>query len=263
MAKAARYYLLLLAVFIVAGCVSTQQGFSFTLTADPPRIFSLGAARVFMDLENKDVKPIDNVAITLFDKSILRGDVCAKQIPRLLPMQSSELRCVFTAPQLEQPLQGVTLHAKAEFDASLAAVQGIEMLTEEEYRRQAATGSLQQKAASYAYRDRNVELLVEFNEPLPVVIRPGKEYFMYMRIRNIGDGFVSNIRDSSIRIQQSGSAVQCEPFGTMEVVGREFPRITCRLALPAGVTYLTNYDILISVNYHYELRQSAQLTVIK
>ncbi|MDI6721603.1 MAG: hypothetical protein QMD85_04385, partial [Candidatus Aenigmarchaeota archaeon] len=63
-----------IALAIASGCVSRvdrNEGLVVTMAADPPQVFQNQATTVFIDLDNRDGKKINNVIFELFDAGIM------------------------------------------------------------------------------------------------------------------------------------------------------------------------------------------------
>jgi len=206
------------------------------------------------------------------------GVVCGKHINEMRPNQFETFSCMLRAPGRDELPQSATqnnIHAKIEYTTDLAVGQVIELMTEPEYLRRVSTGEFRQKSKSYSYKDKNVQIDVEFSDNLPIIIRANepKDYFVYITIRNIGNGFIREITRNDFNIVQARAEgirlddiVHCPaltPDWKIEPVGKDFPRIACTLRLPQGVTVVENYGMLVMLNYRYEVREKATVTVIR
>lgn len=250
------------------------------LQADPPTVFTQGVLRLNVDLDNQNSRSIKNVLIDVFDTGVLEGETCRRVFSEMTANQFITFFCVFAAPDVTIDMTE-EIHAKATYTTDFSSVQVIEMMTESEYQRRLSTNQLDTKPARYLYRDKNIELEVEFSEQIPIIVRPGKEYFVHFTVRNIGNGFVREIMpgDFSLSTLRQGSPdiIECQDFKkepapsgvkasitrSMSPVGREFPRITCRLLLPQGVTVVENYGLLIVTSYDYEVRETVKVGIVK
>ncbi|MCX6815564.1 MAG: hypothetical protein NT120_01800 [Candidatus Aenigmarchaeota archaeon] len=291
-----KYFLLLLPIVLVAGCTENQvvgNGLITTISPDSSMVFSSGTVRINVDLDNQNPRPITDVNAAIFDPGLLKamgGDTidlynlantktCGKHIDEMLPNQFQSFACIFQAPsKIELPQNSLEndINAKVEYKTDFSAVQLIELMTDQEYLRRTATNTFQQKSKSYSYHDRNVEIDVDFSDNLPIVKRSGdqKDYFVYITIKNIGNGFIKEITRNDFNIVQAKAGgvniediVSC-PFRDqqnwkLEPLGKEFPRIACQLNLPEGLNVIENYGMLITLNYNYETRDKATITVVR
>lgn len=287
-----KYIIIILSVIsliFISGCTTTTVGggLSLSLYADPPTIFSSGITTLYIDIDNKDVKTVNNVDVTAFDTGLLQYLVtedwqymyeaqpsCHKTYDDFAPGQFDTFLCKLRAPYIEQQALQTDVHVRATFDTELSVVQLIEMMSVDEYERRTASGKFTPKPQTYSYQDKYVELQIEFSEQLPVVVRQGKKYFAYFTITNIGNGFIGPVEPGDFYIEQPGNILKCkqEQFfeeggitnlldKTIEPVGRKFPRIACEILMPGDIEYLANYDITVRIRYNYEIRDKISVNI--
>lgn len=275
---------LILLLVLVSGCTSIRdQGLVMALQADPSTVFSKSSTLIHIDIDNRNQKTISNVFVDLFDTgylfdagilSIESGNLivsgkCSQTFDRLLPFEFQSMICKLDAPETNATTQ-TQVNALVSFDSQLDATQVFQVMTEDEYQNRAASGGYEPRPSKYIYQDKNVMIKVDFSEPLPLVVRPGKKYYIYFTITNIGDGFIQVIRPDDLTITPVTNnmplAVNCQPRQPLAPVGKEFPRIACELDLPSqfwtGGNFL-NADFIVSLNYRYEIRNSLNIGIIK
>lgn len=275
----------LASLIFVSGCIFTNVnviggGLSTTLVPDPPSIFSLGTVRINVDLENNNARDIKEVSYDIFDSGRLtrltnqpQGALCSTRVEKMRPQEFRSFYCLLQAPQITEPSVTEQVNARVTYRTEFPTVQTIEMMTEDEYLTRSSALSLQEKPKSYSYRDENIQLDIEFSDPLPIVVRPGRDYYMYFTIRNIGNGFVNGLKSGDFIIaparQGSPTVINCDETGlnsltwTLEPTGKEFPRIACKLVLPGGVKVIDSYGLLVLINYKYEVRESTSVEIIR
>lgn len=263
-------FLLFLLLIVFSGCVSTQRndGLVFTLSADPPRAFTSDNVRVIMDVENTDTKEYKDIVIDVFDKGVLEGGCDNFYYDALLPIggngQFKTYYCYFVTPShIPEKEVTTTVYAKATYKTEFKAVQLIEMITEEYY--DVHKGEIKAKPVSYVYRDKNVEVAIDFSTDLPIIVRPESRVFMKIQIMNVGNGFIKPI--TNLKIKPTNDEVvnifeNCD-FPRLEQNGNVFPRQSCEIALPLGVDYLANYDALLEFSYEYEVRANTDVTIMR
>ncbi len=282
-----KYIFLGLLVFSL-GCVSQQQGssLSVSLQPDPPVVFENGIARIHADVTNADTKRLGNVSVKIFNPGIMSfvNEAACRQsgdFGTLLPQEFRTFSCAFRAPKINQGGTTAQIDAKATFDTTLSAVQQMELMTEDEYNNRIASTGIVPRPQSYTYSDRNIQLQVDFSDPLPVVIKQGRKFFVKFTVRNIGSGFVSAIGPEDFEIlqkvsldqEQEGNVLQsinamgeyepCRLQETLSPIGKDFPSFSCQILMPSNVRVLTNYNAMISVRYRYEIRDSVAVDVIR
>jgi len=289
-------YVLLVSILIVpliflSGCTTTQvgSGLFMSLYSDPQTMFGDDITTLYIDIDNRDTKTIDNVIVTAFDTGILEFlatedwqyryegyPVCQKEYNNFAPSQFDTFSCKLHSPVIELPSLRSDIYVKATFDTEFAVVQVMEMMTLDEYIRKTASGKFVPRPESYSYRDKYVELQLEFSEQLPIVVRENKKYFVYFTVRNIGNGFIGNILSDDFYIEQQGNIIQCNPDSgidaggitylidnELEPIGNKFPRVACEVLLPDDVNYLINYDFTVRLRYGYEIRDKTTINIIR
>lgn len=267
----------ILSVLAVAGCtsISNSQGLSVTLQADPSTVFSKSGTILHIDVDNRDQKTLNNVRVELFDTGLLQfidplhqSSKCLKSFPRLLPYEFQSLACSLYAPQISEASVQTEVNSRVSFDSDFSATHVFEVMNENEYQRRLASGSYEARPRSYAYGDRNVMINVEFSENPPMVIRPGKKYFVYFTITNAGSGFVNDIKPDDFSVQNDNilDTQNCLPKTVLSPSGRQFPRIACEVIPQPEFLRGRDFrstDFLINLKYTYELRNSLGISVIR
>jgi len=281
---------LTISLIFLSGCVSQQvgSGLALSLFVDPPTIFGEGITTLYIDIDNKDTKTIENVGITAFDTGLLkyiatrdwsdpyRDVICQKLYKDLKPGQFDTFSCMLYTPRIELPNLQTDVSVKADFSTEFSVVQVAELMSLNEYTNRMSSGKFSPKPQSYSYRDKYVELQVDFSENLPVIVRPGKKYFVYFTIRNIGNGFISSIAPEDFYFEQQSDIIKCNAAANagangitylintaLEPVGKEFPRLACEIALPPGINYIANYDMIIHLKYGYEIRDKITVNIVR
>ena len=265
----------LIFLILVSGCTSIRdQGLVVALQADPPTVFSRSTTLLHIDIDNRNQKSMTNVQVDLFDTGLLSTpgnfgpEKCSKYFGRLLPYEFQSITCLLYAPQTNATVQ-TQVNALVNFDSKLEATQIFEVVSEQEYQNRVTSGHYDTRPSNYIYGDKNVMIKVDFNEPLPLVIRPDKKYFVYFTVTNVGDGFIQFIQpDDLVLWPVRGDLpviVKCPERQALAPVGKQFPRIACELDLPPGfaASGFFNADFIISLNYRYEIRSSLDISIIK
>ena len=272
--------LLLVFVLLVSGCIDNfvdqgqfNEGLAFQLSADPERVFTNDNVRLIMDLENKDIKPYRDVTVSVFDTGLLLQRCSDYHYDELAPttMRTQEQAglfasffcCGWTPATITGSDVTTTVYGRVTYATSFSLVQLIEMVSEQYY--EAHRGEIITKPRSYVYKDKNLEVAVDFSGDLPLLVRPGTQSFMRVQITNIGNGFVGPIRDLTIKPvnnEQLDIFRSCA-FETLEPVNNAFPRKSCELLLPPGLDYLANYDAIVEFTYTYEVRDQTDVTIMR
>jgi hypothetical protein len=277
-------------------------GLFLSMRADPQTVFAGSDVRIDIDVDNQNPRNISQVFINVFDSGILEligvssgtritspsegVSGCNKGPDDMRPGGFKSLTCFLHAPEnLQQDSLTTTVSASTRYTTDLSFVQIIDIMNEDEYRTKQQAGQLVTRPSAYSYQDKNVQIDVEFSESLPIVVRKlagSKEYYMYITVRNIGNGFISDIRSNQLKIRPadtiqpyvdnvvqafSEEVVDCPALNSLgwrlQPIGNKFPRITCKIELPLGVRIIENYGLLINLIYTYEVRDSVDVKIIR
>jgi len=270
--------IVMILIISVSGCTikSDQvisEGLAINVEADPQRVFSDSTTRLYVDVENIDTKTVNDLDVDVYYTGRLTEldeENCKKHEDELEPGEIVIMeKCDLTAPSKDEMTVSsvkTDVAVKVDFTTKLNVAQLIEMITKEAYDIKVRAGSLETKPKSYVYRDKNIEMQVDFSDRLPIVVREGKTSFVYFTIKNIGNGFISDIEDRDFVIKQQevngNKIVDCD-FTVISPREREFPRIACELNLPDDVTYLSNHVIIIELEYDYEIRKEVPVEIVR
>lgn len=264
-------YLIIAIVFIVllSGCIDNvvQQtgGLETTMIADPPEIFINRPVTIYLDIENTDTKNLHDVYTEFFDTGILLGKCDSSNLSILLPEQFKTISCTLLAPQeIAQNRATTEISSLVRFNTEFSLVQLVEMVSEQYY--ELHLGEIERKPSSYVYKDKNIQVDIEFSDALPVVVRPEKKAFMYITIKNIGNGFITFLHHDAFSLEpvrpQSEKIVECD-FPDLVPTDREFPRIACEMRMPENVEYIYNHDVIFSLSYEYEVRDKTTVNIVR
>jgi len=224
------------------------------------------------------------------------GYYCFKQKDELKSGDMMTHACKLKAPSkedmAEESLTGGA-GVKISYNTELSAVQLVELITEDGYLIRKNTGEWSTKPKSYTYRDKGIEMQVEFSDELPIVVRKDKKAYVYFTIKNIGGGFISDIVGGNINdvnnarkykldgvssptledyfgdfsIEQTKInnkfIMTCSNINKLSQNNDEFPRIACELNLPQNMDYLSNYPVTIRVHYDYEIRKDVPIKIVR
>jgi hypothetical protein len=262
---------LILLVFI-SGCTSTMtRGLTLSLTPDPQTIFSGNSMLLHIDMSNDDVKTLENVNVDVFDTGTLKGDRCVNAYTKILPGQFETFACALYSDAITQERISAEINAKVSFKTTLSAVQILQLMSEREYQNSVSAGTFKQYPSSYTYRDKYVEMDVEFSESLPIVFRDGQRYFVYFTIKNVGNGFIEFIHNEDFFIDQNGYLLSCSGKNEQRVYPTsyilesfdKFPRLACEILIPNDIEYMANYDMTINLDYYYEIRDKTTVNIVR
>jgi hypothetical protein len=280
-------YFLLLLIFLTLGCASTEQGSSLSLSlqADPGTVLQDSVSKIHIDVSNLENKQLDNVSVAIFSPGIMRfvNEAECKKYSSLGFLRPEEFRsfsCDLRAPPIIQDSATAKIDVKASFDGNFSAVQPLELYTELEYNNRMASKGVTFKPQSYTYSDRNILLQVDFTDPLPLIVKNNRRQYVKFTIRNIGKGFINPIDSADVKIQQptepepgelplldvintQGEYEPCRLQEALSPIGKDFPSFSCQILMPESMNEITNYNFIIYVKYHYEIRNSVNVEIFR
>lgn len=254
--------LLLIMIVAVSGCVIQQasdEQLKLDIQVEPNPVFSGTTTTLYADIRNDATVTYSGIIMRVFDPSYFSISGCSKTIPVLRPYGAESMKCSFIAPQVERDVTS-NIGVSVMMSGSLNANVPVKMVGIDEYELARLTEPIERYPASFSYSDINLKMLVEFSDEFPMVIHPRDDY-MYITISNNGQG---RLQPLSVRLSGSGSSVieSCDRASVIEPMGDEYPRISCKLRKPQ-TKYLSQYDLLISVNYAYEIRKTIPVEIIR
>lgn len=231
-------------------------------SADPDEVFIDSLSNVYIDVANKDTKALESVDIDVFDAGLMTKEgSCQTLLPSMAPNQSMTLRCILKAPiEITEDVAENKIHARAQYKATLSMLQEVDFITPEWNERQRLTGP-QPRQEKSVYADRNIEAAVEFSDPMPFIARDGKKYYMYITVRNVGNGALTELKDTKLEFIDEKKITECTPE-TLYIVGKKFPRIACEITPPALKDQAT-VGLILKIGYNYDIRTSTMIKIKK
>jgi hypothetical protein len=267
----------IISIIFISGCVTDgpamKSGLSIKAGADPSTIFAGASTNIYADVENTDTKTLKDVRLGLYYNGLLQqtGSVCQKTKTELEPGEFISMEaCMLRAPSSDQIIASTvstTVGINLLFNTELNAAQLVEMVTEKEYDIRVKTGEWKTKPKSYTYRDKNIELQVDFSDNLPIIVRPGKKSYVYFTVKNIGGGYISTWQSGiNIIIDQQGvtggNIVSCNSL-SIYPKNNLYPRMACELNLPGNIEYISNQMVIIKIAYSYEKREDLAVKIVR
>ncbi len=260
------YLLALILLVALTACVGgnvPMDGLSITLQADPSSVFTDKETKVFIDVINNDAKTYENIIVEIFDMGIMTGTACQDTRPELRPRSLFTKQCTLKAPpSITTPTFRNSINARAIYDTKLSGIMTVQAMAEDEYNRLSYAGKLSSLPLAKTFSDKNIMVQVDVDENPYVYTSAGRKLFMHIKIANIGNGFVEQIKfDPTRDIVDKSSIVNCGNAVALRPVGKEFPTITCELT-PAPAR-IESYDIGITIKYKYDVRTSIAVDIVR
>lgn len=296
----------ILLILLISGCVGQgnipviYETFGVNIDVNPRIAYTGSILTVKASVENFGNKTYRNVFVEMFDDGALdTHDECRvlffdmmgriRKLPILRPKQVVNLiPCRINLPSyIDQDRIETLFKFRAGFLTDLEALQIIPVISQTLKER----GGYEQYPSKYYYEDGNIRVEISFNQDLPLVARREEScgvedapfaqrescrYFMYITIRNIGPGFVSDLKGSDIRfLEQPPGIIKYCDFNKDEnfmLKRNEFRAITCELnpeafkeipGLMGPINYIYNFNIILNVYYRYEIRKEIPIVVLR
>ena len=267
-------------IIFSAGCISqsaveVKEGLDIRLTADPSDIHFTEGMTLFVDMENKGNTDFERMDYNLFDTGTMacggcrQGSVanplCQGFVEDISPKEIVSLECELAfRPDvpLVQQVSTATLKFKAITANKLRSTAVLEMLSQDEWRRRVTTGTLQTSSGSTATRDNNIQMNIDFTKAMPFAESAASERVLFtITVKNVGNGFIDELTPDRLTIQQNGNLVGCDFSRKLVPLNGQFPPIFCELAVNAGGALFANYPVTFALDYSYEVRDSADITI--
>lgn len=250
-------------LLFLAGCsvpLPPSEGLSLTLLANPESIVPGGRTTLTLDLENLNEKTVKTIVADVFETGILQKRSCRKEVAELRPSQLETLQCELTAPA--QLLADQQVFARVTYATSLHATQVVRVMSPQQYDLEQKKGTLSFDAKRASFRDKNMEVTLEFSREPPLLPLP-ENRIVTVSIRNIGTGLVNRLGAADIRIRSDLFAGGSCAAKELAPVGKDFPRISCEIAFPPDINFISDRVISIDIAYQYEVREHITVPVAK
>ena len=301
--KTALILMMVVSVIVVSGCIGQNSGqnmgsgINIRYEVNPNIIYEKGQAVVYMDVENVDISAVD-ASIDIFNTGIFSyvdRDKCRTAFNGFLPKEIKSMECWLKAPdEIAKQTVGTNVDYKAVLSKQFSAPLSFDIIGQGMYIEQEKAGTLRYGERAHGFSDPNMAVSVEFTKQPPFVLREGEKVLMYVKIKSLGSGFLSDIEADDFEIILQNQADpnlyrQCDfavggDFGEkardifmgspkkLIAIKGEFPSITCELNIAevysklSGIeqkNYLRSFMLIIKYNYDYEIRGTIPLVVNK
>ncbi len=133
-------------------------------------------------------------------------EACSYSNEKIRPNAFDSYMCRIHAPTSiigDEEIEFVRTKALFVTDFSIPVIASI--INENEYQRRKTVNDLPSSPRSFVEDDGNVKIEVSFSADMPIVDRVSEEEYMYIKITNIGEGYLDEIRPQDIRIWDSSS----------------------------------------------------------
>lgn len=253
------------AVF-AAGCTETPiRGDTMYVSMDTPAaVFSDETFTAYLDIDNQGNRTYRNVGADFFNTgSFEKMSSCSFSSKTIRPNDIEILECQMKYNRFIERNTLESVNSRVVYDNNYNFGVLFPVMSESKYNEKKDTGSLESLPKKFSFSNDEISAEIELSEN-PVINRGGNDNYIYFTIKNTGNGFIENIPSGGIGITSvpSGVVYECDIPSLLIHDNGEFPKIVCRLDTALGESY-QNVNIFLSVDYTYELRRSASITVKK
>lgn len=257
---------ILAAVIFISGCTDTiEKGDTLYVKLDAPAsVFSDETFTSYIDIDNQGNRTYTNVRADFFNTGSFEKLSACEFSSRTIRHNDIEiLECQMKYSRFLERNSIESINSRVIYDNNYNFGIIFPVMNEERYNERKVTGKLESLPNTFSLSNDEISAEININEN-PMVNRVGNSNYIYFTIKNIGSGFMDNIAGSNIRITSvpSGVIYECDTPELMLHDNGVFPKISCRLNTALGESY-QNVNIFLSVDYTYELRRSASITVKK
>lgn len=267
---AAAVSLLAVLAVLASGCVgpvNMEQGLVITMDS-PSQVIAGQDFNVYVDAFNNGNRTYDYFYIDMFNTGgFLKLSSCKTAESDLRPNGIRKLDCEL---EYDRPIQAdITeyIEARVKYMGHFSSMTNFLVMGEDEYELRRDTGILETGADFFTYYNEDLAVDVEI-ESNPVVIIPSRDTYVHITIRNIGEGFVSNLVGNNIIIRSEPEGLvdneNCDIDDDEVLIHNNgvFPRISC-LIDRAVISGYNNAYVFAEIDYEYEIRRSASIYVTK
>lgn len=161
-----------------------------------------------------------------------------------------------------------TIRAYVKYTTNITLGAQLLVLSEDEYILRKQTNNIPEVPTKFEKTENDIKVIVEFQEN-PFVITPTKKKaYMYVTIKNVGEGTISEIDKNNFEIsllsdgrETSVGIVNCNLPSKLYVEGDTFPKISCEIDFANANPNYLNLFVIIKLRYSYDLRRSAQIKI--
>ncbi len=247
----------LILVILVAGCVSetpTTDTLQIEMGADQYKIFSGGSDVFYARFVNNAGKDYKNLKFSVFDAPFFEG-TCEKTADHLPAKSENELYCEIKSTPVNENVKS-SVSMAAIFSGTQSIYQIIETISQEEYFR----NKIPKKPQDYTYSDGYIEVDVHFQDELPIVYIPGREYIVTFTVKNVGSG---TVEDMKISLDKKGVVGECNPEPSeIKYNGEREITFGCKL-VPPEAKVLNVSGVILNVDYTYKVIKTVDISIVR
>lgn len=252
-------------VFIVmlSGCVENIGDNGLIIRLDAPQsVRAKQEFSVFLELNNRGSQTY-KMSVDFFDVGMFKKKSECKKEFELKPMFEKSIDCKLVFDYDKDLTQNIeeTIHSIIRYSTQFSIVKSFIAMTQEEYENRRITKRLEDLPKVFFENNGDIEVTIELSEN-PIIVRDIDSY-LYIKIKNVGEGFVNDLKKSDIEIKMIPDIVTNCDIDDKISISRSEAIIPCKIELKnLKESYLNVYTI-INIKYDYEIKKSAKINIIR
>jgi hypothetical protein len=261
----------ILSVVMASGCVNLFeqqtkiQSDTLQVKIDAPaEVYQGQRFAVYLDVSNPGNLSYESVSLDFFNTGAFSNVTPCSLLGKTIgPNGMQTLECYLKySRQLERDVQE-RVDADVTYDKKLDAVINFPIISQKEYEKQRDLKTFQSLSNTFSLHNNELQVDAELTEN--PIINLGSDKYLYITLRNIGGGFINDIRGEDIKISTVPNGIisrgDCTIPTELFQDSGTFTKISCKLYRYGLDNDYTNVYVFLEVNYGYELRTSASIMV--
>ena len=250
---------------LFSGCVKNdiERFGGLTINLDAPEIVrNKQEFSVFLELSNKGNQNY-KIFVDFFDVGLFKKrSECKKEFdfkPNL--EQHVECKLIFESDKDFTNIIDETIHSLIRYNTQFSVAKNFVVMKQEEYENRRITGRLKEFPKSFVESNGDLEVTIEFSEN-PIVAR-NEESYLYIKIRNIGNGFANDLKKDGIEIKIIPNIpINCDIDEKISIE-KGAGIIPCKIEIKDLKESYLNAYVIINIKYEYEIKKSAKIKIVK
>jgi len=242
---------------IISLCVETKSYYGLEISIDAPKeVLKNQKFSVFLDLKNNGTKSYD-IEVEFFDVGLFTKKGECKKKFELKPGFGQNIECKLVFEKEIEKEMPQTIYASVIYSSEFSMIKEIVFMNQEEYEGRRITRRFEALPKSFVENNNDIEALLELSEN-PIIVRNVEQY-LYVTIRNVGNGIVKDIENFEIKILPN-IPIECDIPEKM-YVERYGEIIACKINVKNIEKSYLNAYVIINIKYKYEIKRLAEIIV--
>lgn len=250
---------------LLSGCVQPNGkiagGLVINLDA-PESVRANQEFSVFLELSNKGDQDY-KILVDFFDVGMFKKRTeCKKEFELKSGFeQHVDCKLVFETEKAITRDIDEMIYALIRYNTKFSMVRSFVIMTQQEYENRRITNRLEELSKRFIESNGDLEVTLELSEN-PIVAR-GVESYLYIKIKNVGDGFASDLKKEDIEIKVVPSfPISCDIDEKISIE-RGAANIPCKINVKNLKESYLNAYVIINIKYEYEMKKDAKIKIFK